>query len=93
MLVLNLSLLNRACTLNKCSEGLGFDHIYVCSACNFLIEYCTEIFYAIYKWNILSIQCKKRLRWSNSMREVVCTSLVFIDSNVPVLLPGRVGVF
>jgi hypothetical protein len=76
MLVLNLSLLNRAYTL-----------------INVLIEYYTMIFYAIYKWNFPSIQCKNKLRWSSSMREVNCPSLVFIDFNVPMLTRGRVGVF
>jgi hypothetical protein len=40
---------------NKGSEGLGFDHFYMSSPCNFLIKDYTEIFYAIYKWNISSI--------------------------------------
>jgi hypothetical protein len=75
---------------NKCSEGL--DHFYVWSPCNFLIEYYTMMFYAIYKWNVPSIWCKKRLGWSNSMREVDCPNLVHIDFNVPMLTPGH-GVF
>jgi hypothetical protein len=65
----------------------------VWSPCNFPIEYYTEIFYAIYKWSVPSIQCKKSLRWSNSMRVVECPSLVFVDFNVTMLTPGRVGVF
>jgi hypothetical protein len=92
MLALNHSLLNRIYS-NKCSEDLGFDHFYVWSPCNFLIEDYIEIFYTIYKWNVPSIECKKRLGCSNSMREVDCPSLVFIDFNVPKLTPGRIGVF
>jgi hypothetical protein len=34
----------------------------------------TEIFYTIYEKNISSIQCKKRLRWSNS-NEIVTRDL------------------
>jgi hypothetical protein len=78
---------------NKCSEVLGFDHFSVWYPCNFLIEYYTKIFYAIYKWNVPSILCKKRLRWSNSMREVDCPSLVFIDFTVPMFTRGCFGVF
>jgi hypothetical protein len=74
---------------NKCSEGLDFNHFYVWSPCNFLIKDYTEIFYTIYKYNVLSIQCKKRLRWSNLMREVDCLNLVFTDFNVPTLTPGH----
>jgi hypothetical protein len=55
----------------------------------FLIKDYTEILYTIYKWNVPSIQCKKRLRWSNLIQEVDCPSLVFIDFNVPTLTPGH----
>jgi hypothetical protein len=47
----------------------------------------TEIFYIIYKRNVPSIQCKKRLRFSNSMSEIDFLSLVFIDFYVPALTP------
>jgi hypothetical protein len=38
---------------NKCSQGFGFNNFYVQSPCNFLIEDYTEIFYTLYKWNVL----------------------------------------
>jgi hypothetical protein len=62
---------------NKCSEGLGFDHYYVQSPCNFLIEDYTEMLYTIYKWNVSSIQCKMGLRWSTTARKVDPLSLIF----------------
>jgi hypothetical protein len=43
---------------DKCSEGLGFDHLYVTYPCNSLIEDYTEIFYTVYRRNVSSIQCK-----------------------------------
>jgi hypothetical protein len=57
------------------------------SPCDPLIKDHTEIFYIIYKWNVPSIQCKERLWGSNSMREVDCLNLVFIDFYVPALTP------
>jgi hypothetical protein len=93
ILMLNRSRLNREYTLMNALKALASIISIWLSPCNFLIEDCTEIFYAIYKWNVPSIQCKKRLRWSNSKREVDCPSLVFIDFHVPMLTPGRVGVF
>jgi hypothetical protein len=92
MLVLNFSHLYRAYTVINFLKAFGLI-ISLWSPCNFLIEYYTEIFYAIYKWNVPSIQCKKRLRWSNSMREVDSPSIVLIDFNVPMLTPGLIGVF
>jgi hypothetical protein len=93
MLVLNLSLLNRAYTLINVMKALVLI-IFMCGLpCNFLVEDYIEIFYAIYKWNIPSFQHKKRLRLSNSMREVDCPSLIFIHFNVQMLTPGRIGVF
>jgi hypothetical protein len=41
---------------NKYSEGLGFNHFYVQSPCNPLIEDYTEIFYMIDEWDIPPIQ-------------------------------------
>jgi hypothetical protein len=87
MLVLNQSLFNREYNnFYKFSEGLGFNRFYVPSPYHFLIEDYPEMFYTIYKRNVLSIQCKKRLRWSNSMGEVQCQSIVFIDLYVPACL-------
>jgi hypothetical protein len=57
------------------------------SLCDPLIKDHTEIFYIIYKRNVPSIQRKKRLRGSNSVREVDCLSLIFIDFYVPALTP------
>jgi hypothetical protein len=87
MSAINCSLLNREYTLINVLKALA-SIISVWSPCNILIEDYTEIFYIIYKWNVPSIQCKKRLRWSNSMREVDCSSLVFTDFNIPTLTPG-----
>jgi hypothetical protein len=47
--------------------------------CNFLIEDYTDIFYTIYKWNVPSIRCKKRLRLPNSVREVHCQIFILTD--------------
>jgi hypothetical protein len=73
MLALNRLILDREYTLIKVLKALAS----IISMCGLhvVIEYYTEIFYTICNWNILSIQCKKRLRWSNSMREVDCPSL------------------
>jgi hypothetical protein len=60
----------------------------MCSPCNFLVEDYTEIFYTIYEGNIVSVQCKKGLRWSNSIGEVDCLGLFLIDFNVSLLTPG-----
>jgi hypothetical protein len=82
MLALNRSL------LNKCSEGLVFDHFYVQSPCKPPIEDYTEIFCTIYKWNIPSIQCKMRHRRTTAAREVDPLSLIFINFDIPALTPG-----
>jgi hypothetical protein len=60
--------LKRSEDSNKCSEGLGFDHFYVPTPCNPLIEDYTEIFYMIDEGDITSIQCKMSLR-GLSLRE------------------------
>jgi hypothetical protein len=62
MLALNRSLLNMEYIL----INVSFDRFYVQSPCNFLIEHYTEIFYAIYKWNVSSIQCKMVENCENS---------------------------
>jgi hypothetical protein len=69
--------------------GLRFDCFYVWSPCTFLIEDNTELFYTLYKWNVPPIQYEKRLRWSNSTREVDCPMFFLIDFNVPTLTPSR----
>jgi hypothetical protein len=38
--------------LRKCSEGLGFNHFYVQSPCNPLIEDYIELFYMIDEGNV-----------------------------------------
>jgi hypothetical protein len=75
----------------KCSEELGFNHYYVQSPCNPLIEHCTEIFYMIVKRDILPIQCTMSLRGPKSMRKVDGLSLIFIDFYVPALTPRPAG--
>jgi hypothetical protein len=77
MLALNRSLLNREYTRysNKFSEDLGFDHFYVQSQCNFLLENYIEIFYTIYNWNVSSIKCKTVLRRSMAAKKVDPLSL------------------
>jgi hypothetical protein len=72
---------------NKCSDGLGFSHFYVESACNPLIEDYTEIFYMIDEGDISSIQYKMSLRGPKSLRNVGGPSLIFIDFYVPALTP------
>jgi hypothetical protein len=54
----------------KCSEGLGFNHFYVLSPCNPLIEDYTEIFYMTDEGDVPSIQCKMSLRGPKCMRKV-----------------------
>jgi hypothetical protein len=56
---------------------------------SFAYQIYTQIFYTIYKWDIPSIERKKRIRRSISTSEVDRTSLVFIDFNIPVFTPGR----
>jgi hypothetical protein len=88
MLVLNRLLLNREYVYsNKCSEGLGFDHFYVKSPCNFLIEDYAKIFCPIYKRNISSIQCKMGLRRSTTARKINPLSVIFINFNIPAFTP------
>jgi hypothetical protein len=72
---------------NKCCEGLVFNHFYVQSACNPLIEDYTEIFYMIVKGDIPSIQCKMSLRGHTFMRRVAGLSLIFIYFFVRALTP------
>jgi hypothetical protein len=68
-------------------EGLGFNHFYVQSPCNHLIEDYTEIFYMIDKGYIQSNQCKMSLRGPKSMRKVDGLSLTIINFFVPTLTP------
>jgi hypothetical protein len=88
MLALNRSILNREYNLINVLKALAFDHFYVQSPCNPLIEDYTEIFYTIYKWNISSIQCEMRHRWMTTAREVDPVSLIFINFDIPALTPG-----
>jgi hypothetical protein len=74
--------------INKSSEGLDCNRFYVQSPYNFLIVDYSEVFYTICKKNVLFVQCKKRLRWSNSMGEIDCRSLVLIDLYVPMHTPS-----
>jgi hypothetical protein len=89
MLVLNRLLLNMKYVVIYALKALALS----VSMCDlhviFLSNITYKIFCNIYKWDILSIQCKKRLRRSNSMGEVDRLSLVFIDLNVPTLRPLR----
>jgi hypothetical protein len=80
MLALNRSLLN----------SLGFDHFCVQSPCNFLIGDYTELFYSIYKWDVLPIHFKMGLRWLTTARKVDPLNLIFINFNIPVLTPVSV---
>jgi hypothetical protein len=63
MLVLNCSLLNREYILINVLKALAS----ISSMCNLHVTF-TEIFFTIYKWNVLSIQCKMRLRWLTTAR-------------------------
>jgi hypothetical protein len=66
--------------------------LYICSISAGLLSTLVstaEIFYSIYKWNVLSIQCKKRFRRFNLVGEVDCKSLPLIDFYVLVLTPVR----
>jgi hypothetical protein len=55
---------------NKGSAGLDFNHFYVQSPCNLLIEDSTQIFYMIDEGGIPSIQCEQSLRGPKSMRKI-----------------------
>jgi hypothetical protein len=63
--------------VKKCSEGLGFDHFYVQSPCNYFIEDYAQIFYMIDEGDIPAIQCKMSLR--GSVRKGDGLSLFLID--------------
>jgi phosphatidylethanolamine-binding protein (PEBP) family uncharacterized protein len=87
ILVLNRLLLNREYVVINALKALAS----ISSMCGLHVIFLSNItpryFNIIYKWDIPPIQCKKRLRWSNSMREVDSLCLVFIDFNVPTLIP------
>jgi hypothetical protein len=68
MLALNRSILKTEWT-NKCSEGLGFDHLCVQSPYNPLAEDYTQVFYMIPEGDVPSVRCEVKLRWSKSMRD------------------------
>jgi hypothetical protein len=53
-----------------------------------LMENYVNILNTIHERNVQSVHCKKRVRWSNSMGELACPSLVFIEFYVPALTPG-----
>jgi hypothetical protein len=57
-----------------------------------MIKDYTEIIYTIYKWDVPSIQYKKRLRRCPLMGELDRPSLVFIDLNIPALASGHQSV-
>jgi hypothetical protein len=81
--VLNRSLFNRGCILMNVLKALAS----IVSVCNLHVIFLSKIFYAIYKWNIPSIQRKKKLRLSNSMRKADCSSLLFIEFYIPAFTP------
>jgi hypothetical protein len=72
MLALNHTLLEREYSLMKAVKALAS----IVSICkfprHFLIGDYTQIFYTLYKWNVVSIQYKKRLRRCPSMRGLEC---------------------
>jgi hypothetical protein len=72
---------------NKCSEDLGFNHSYVKSPCNPLIEDYTQIFHMIDEEDIPAVQYKMSLRGPRSMRNVDGLNLILIDFYVPALTP------
>jgi hypothetical protein len=76
---------------NKCSDGLGFSHFYVESACNPLIEDYSGIFYMITEGGIPSIQCKMSLKGPKSVSKVDGLSLILIDFYVPALTPRLIS--
>jgi hypothetical protein len=89
ILDLNLPLLNREYCLLNVLKALAL----IVSMCSLYVIFLLKIipmFYIIYKLNVSSIvQCKKRLRRSNSMIEVNRLSHVFVDLYVPALAQGR----
>jgi hypothetical protein len=84
MLALNRSL-DREYS-NKCSEGLGFNHFYMRSPCNPLVEDYTEVFYMIHKGGVPSIHCEMNLRSSKSMKEDG-PGFILIEFRVPAFAP------
>jgi hypothetical protein len=62
-----MSALNHS-LMNECSEGLGFDHLYI-SPRSLSIKNCTEILYLLNEGNVASVQPKMRLRRSISSGE------------------------
>jgi hypothetical protein len=88
MLVFNLSLLKWGYNLMKVRKALAT----ILSICNLhviLLSKTAPRLYTIYKWDVPSIQCKKRLGRYPLMGEVDRPSLVFIDPNIPALAPGH----
>jgi hypothetical protein len=79
MLALKRWFLNKGVDSNKCSEGLGFNHFYVQSPCNPLIEDYIQIFYMIDEWDIPSVQCKMIVSGHKPMRKVDVLSFILID--------------
>jgi hypothetical protein len=72
---------------NKCFEGLGFNHFYVQSSCNPLIQDNTEVFYMIDQADIPSIQCKMSLRVPKSVSKVDGLGIIFVTFHIPALTP------
>jgi hypothetical protein len=85
MLVLNRSLLNKEYNVMNVLKALAS----AISMCNLHVILLSKIFYTIDKWDITSIQRKRRIRRSISMSEVDRPSLFFIDFNIPTFTPGR----
>jgi hypothetical protein len=83
--VLNRSLLNVEYNLINVLKAT----VSTCSHHVIFIEDYTEIICSIFKRNVLSIQYKKRLRWSNLMGKVKNLSRVFTDFCVSALTRCR----
>jgi hypothetical protein len=93
MLAFNRSLLNREYILMNVLKASA-SIISICNIHVILLSKITPRYFTLltYKWDIPSIQCKRRIRRSISMSEVDRPSLFLIDFNIPMYTPGGLTV-
>jgi hypothetical protein len=87
MLTLNRSLLNKGYILMNVLKALAW----IVSMYNLHVIFVSKIIprYCIYRLDVPSIQRKRTIRRSNSMRKIDRLSVVFINFYIPTLTPDR----
>jgi hypothetical protein len=88
MLAFNRSLFNREYIVMNDLKALA-SIIFMCNLHVTLLSKITPRYFTLYKWDIPSIQRKRRVRRSIWMTEVDRPSLFHVDSNVSACTPGR----